>query len=129
MSIDFRKVEPGVFSVISEGVSYEVCVDGNRVWVNGHEVTGSHEDPRDWNPKNRSAHGNGAGTIIAPMPGKIIRLLVDPGELVSAGQGILVIEAMKMQNELKATRAGTIARIEVKQNDTVTAGTVLVILD
>ncbi len=129
MSADSREVEPGVFSVLSQGRSYEVRVDGNRVWVDGRPVTGSRDDPREWNRKKKSALGGGAESVLAPMPGKIIRVLVASGELVTAGQGIMVIEAMKMQNELKAARAGTITRIAVKPHDTVTAGTVLAVIE
>ncbi len=63
------------------------------------------------------------------MPGKIVRVLVSVGDTVRAGQGIAVIEAMKMQNELKAAGAGTVTSISVKDGDTVTAGAVLAVID
>ena len=67
----------------------------------------------------------GRASLTAAMPGKIVRVLVAVGDEVAAGQGILVIEAMKMQNELKAPRAGRVTAIEVKENDSVNAGALL----
>jgi biotin carboxyl carrier protein len=63
------------------------------------------------------------------MPGKIVRILVAVGDAVVAGQGILVVEAMKMQNELKAPRDGRVAAIEISENDSVVAGAVLAIIE
>ena len=59
------------------------------------------------------------------MPGKVVRLLVSQGDPVEAGQGIAVVEAMKMQNEMKSARAGTVISLSVKEGDTVSAGQVL----
>lgn len=67
--------------------------------------------------------------VLAPMPGLVVRLLVEPGEAVSAGQGVVVVEAMKMENELRAPMAGTIAGIEVTPGTTVEKGAVLVTLE
>ncbi len=63
------------------------------------------------------------------MPGKVIRILVKEGDDVEAGQGLAVVEAMKMQNELKALRAGRVVRVPAKDGDTVGAGDVLVTLE
>ena len=71
----------------------------------------------------RAVHGR--ESILAPMPGKIVRLLVAPGDSVEAGQGIIVIEAMKMQNELKARRSGRVVALPVREGETVAAGAVL----
>jgi biotin carboxyl carrier protein len=62
------------------------------------------------------------------MPGRVARLLVSPGEVVAARQGLVVVEAMKMENELRAPRAGTVAEVRVRQGDAVEAHTVLVVL-
>ena len=59
------------------------------------------------------------------MPGKVVRVLVGPGDAVEAGQGLVVVEAMKMQNELKALRAGRILSVSAQEGETVTAGEVL----
>ena len=63
------------------------------------------------------------------MPGKIVRVLVKPGDRVESGQGILVVEAMKMQNEMKAHRAGRIAALPVREGETVSAGAILATIE
>ena len=74
----------------------------------------------------RLAAGSNQGSIKTTMPGRVVRALVKEGESVTAGQPVLVIEAMKMENELKAPRAGTIRRVAVQPGALVEAGTVLV---
>lgn len=63
------------------------------------------------------------------MPGKVVKILVKPGDTVAARQGIAVVEAMKMENELRAPKAGTVAQIKVAEGTSVEAGTVLVIIE
>jgi biotin carboxyl carrier protein len=63
------------------------------------------------------------------MPGKVVRVLVAQGDLVEAGQGIAVVEAMKMQNELKAPRGGRIASLSTHEGATVAAGEVLAVIE
>src|SRR5258705_4794768 len=67
--------------------------------------------------------------ILAPMPGKIIRVLVQAGEKVEAGQGLLVVEAMKMQNEIRSPKSGTVERLLVKEGQPVNAGEILAWID
>lgn len=67
--------------------------------------------------------------VAAPMPGLVVRIGVEPGQKVQAGQGLIVVEAMKMENELKAPADGIVARIEVTPGQTVEKGTVLVVLE
>ena len=71
----------------------------------------------------------GAARIVAPMPGKVVRVLVEPGSEVEAGAGILVVEAMKMQNEMKAPKAGHVVSIDTQVGSTVNAGDVLAIIE
>ena len=119
---DIVETEPGVYSVLHEGASYEVRALGDEITVNGHRF--------DMKKRARSAVAlTGPARLVAPMPGKIVRILVTVGEAVTAGRGIVVVEAMKMQNELKAPRAGRVTAIEVKANDSVTAGTVLAVIE
>lgn len=122
------ETEPGVYSVLVDGVSHEARVLGNEIIVDGHRFTFELEDPRQWKRNAGAAAAHGRATIAAPMPGKVVRILAAVGEDVAAGQGIVVVEAMKMQNELKAPRAGRIASIDCKENDSVTAGAVLAVL-
>ena len=71
----------------------------------------------------------GRASVKAPMPGKIVRVLVNMGDAVIAGQGIAVVEAMKMQNEVKTTVMGTVTNVFVKDGDTVIAGAVLAVIE
>ncbi len=72
------------------------------------------------------AAAQGPLPVRAPMPGKVVKVLVKPGEAVKAQQGVVVIEAMKMENELRAPRDGTVAEIAVKEGQAVEAGQALV---
>ncbi|HLB58458.1 MAG TPA: biotin/lipoyl-containing protein [Bdellovibrionota bacterium] len=71
----------------------------------------------------------GAGTIIAKMPGKIVKVLAKVGDEVHDGQSVLIMEAMKMENELRSPSKGKIKEIRVKEGDTVEAGALLVVLE
>ncbi|HMF57397.1 MAG TPA: biotin/lipoyl-containing protein [Pyrinomonadaceae bacterium] len=75
------------------------------------------------------AHADGSAEIVAPMPGKVVRVIAEKGAQVEAGDGIVVVEAMKMQNEMKSPRAGTIIAINVQQGATVNAGDVLAVIE
>jgi biotin carboxyl carrier protein len=75
------------------------------------------------------SHDHGTAKIVAPMPGKVVRVLVAEGTEVTAGTGVLVVEAMKMQNELKAPKAGKIVSINVEAGGTVNAGEVLAVVE
>jgi biotin carboxyl carrier protein len=79
--------------------------------------------------QSAAAHHTGAAEIISPMPGKIVRILVAAGANVEAGAGVIVVEAMKMQNEMKAPKAGVIVSINVKEGATVNAGDVLAVIE
>lgn len=85
-------------------------------------------DPRRRKASQSDASG-GDGLIAAPMPGKIVDVLVTQGDTVEAGQPLVIIEAMKMQNELTAPIAGTIAEVSVKAGDTVEADAKLVVVE
>ena len=74
-------------------------------------------------------HGDGVIQIVAAMPGKVVRLLVEVGEEVQAQQGIVTVEAMKMQNEMKSPKAGTVIAVNVHAGATVNAGDVLAVIE
>jgi len=128
------EVEPGVYSILVDGASHEVRIEATRVDA-GQVTVGNRrfdyqiDDPRQWKRSGDTAGGEGRAAILAPMPGKVVRILVAVGDEVEAGRGIIVVEAMKMQNEMKAPRAGRVAAIQVKENDSVVAGAVLAIID
>ncbi len=75
------------------------------------------------------AHGAGPQRLLAPMPGKVVRVLVKPGDEVKARQGLVVVEAMKMENELRAARDGKVREVAVKEGQSVDAGAVLVLVE
>ena len=104
-------------------------VEAGQVTVGKRHFDYYVDDPRQWNRSGDSAGGKGRASIVAPMPGKVVRILVAAGDEVAAGQGIVVIEAMKMQNEMKAPRAGRVAAIQARENDSVVAGAVLAVID
>jgi acetyl/propionyl-CoA carboxylase alpha subunit len=82
-------------------------------------------DPRRALGGEAGPRRSASGILRASMPGRVVKLLVENGSVVDKGQGLLVLEAMKMQNELRAPRAGTVREIAVKAGDTVEAGRVL----
>lgn len=75
------------------------------------------------------AAAGGASEIKTAMPGKVVRILVDPGAPIQKGDGVLIVEAMKMQNEMKAPKDGTVREIRVAEGATVNAGDVLAVID
>ena len=79
--------------------------------------------------QNSDGHHHGVAEIVAPMPGKVVKVQVEAGTPVEKGAGVIVVEAMKMQNEMKAPRAGVLVSVNVKPGDTVNAGDVLAVLE
>jgi biotin carboxyl carrier protein len=86
-------------------------------------------DGRRFRSADAAGAAGGPGEIVAPMPGRIVRVLVAPGDEVAARQGVVVVEAMKMENELTAPRAGRVAEISVVEGQSVEAGLILVRLE
>jgi biotin carboxyl carrier protein len=115
--------------------SYEAAVDrranGERiVSINGVPVSVSLLDPRAQLMRRRgSATETGPRTIVSPMPGRIVKVLVREGDTVAAQQGLVVVEAMKMENELRAPRAGQVTAVNVVEGMLVEGGAVLVVME
>lgn len=122
--------EPCVYSVLMDGCSYDARVEetpaGLVVVIDGYRFEVDVHDPRRFSRRQSGRAGEGLQTVSAPMPGKVVRVLVAPGDAVEAGQGVVVVEAMKMQNEMKAARAGRVLTVAAKEGNTVSAGDVLV---
>ena len=130
MRVDVRVLEPGVISLLAEGRQYRCVLDGDGVAIGGRRYGFSLEDPRSLQGRRGSGGGaQGPRPVKAPMPGRVVRLLVEAGSEVAEGQGVVVIEAMKMQNELKASKAGRVVTVGVAVGDTVGAGDVLLVVD
>jgi biotin carboxyl carrier protein len=127
--VDVKEIG-GVLSLLAGTKSYAVSVAGSTVYVDGIPVEVAIVSPR---PSWGRASASDAGTarpqqVTAPMPGKIVKLLVKLGDRVEPRQGLVVVEAMKMENELRATAAGTVTEVRATEGTTVEAGAILVIL-
>ena len=131
---DVAEVEPGVFSVVARGESYEVRVtpqaDGTlSLQAGNHEFAAEVFDPRAWRGRRHSGvEAEGRQQVTAPMPGKVVRVLVRTGERVEANQGLVVVEAMKMQNEVRSPKTGRVERLLAKEGQAVNAGEVLAVV-
>ena len=128
-----EEITPGVYSLLMNGRSYEASIakrPGDFPGQAGpyHVVVGRRRylvelsDPRQWRRRGSSIEAEGPQEIVAPMPGRIVKVLVTEGEEVKRDQGLLVIEAMKMQNELRAPRAGRVERVYLAEGRGVEAG-------
>lgn len=107
--------------VVAAGAdAFEVLVGGHRVPVRVRTGVAR---------TSRTAAGDGTGRVASPMPGKVVKLLVDIGQAVDARQGVIVVEAMKMENELRAARAGVVRDILVEEGASVEAGAPLVVIE
>jgi biotin carboxyl carrier protein len=117
-------------SVLLDGRSYRVSKGaGTEIWVNGRLLAIKVFDPRDLRPGQGASSNQGRQEIAASMPGKVIRVLVAAGDAVEEGQGLVVVEAMKMQNEMKSPKAGRVAEIRARPDATVGAGEILVVVE
>jgi biotin carboxyl carrier protein len=127
------EVETGIYSVLLNGKSYEAKVvtgaDGYYVDLSGHRSVVQVRDPREASPAGKHGLGEGRQTVVAPMPGKVVRVLVNEGDQVEPGDGLVVVEAMKMQNELKAPKAGKVVQLKAVVGATVGHGEMLAAIE
>jgi biotin carboxyl carrier protein len=127
----------GATLLTSDGQVFDCRVEGQpasgravNVFVGADQYAVTLTDPKRLRgAAAASAHTDGAARVVAPMPGKVVRVLVGEGESVEAGAGIVVVEAMKMQNELKAPKAGTVVTLNVELGATVNGGDVLAVIE
>jgi biotin carboxyl carrier protein len=125
------EVAPNIFSVLLNGDSHQIRIaprpDGTLTLHTGlAEYHAEVADPRSWRGRRHGAvEAEGRQQITAPMPGKVVRLLVKQGDLVEAGEGLLVVEAMKMQNEIRSPKSGKIEKLFAKEGQPVNSGEVL----
>jgi biotin carboxyl carrier protein len=128
-----EEITPGVYSILLNGRTYEAFVSKRPgdapgivspylVTVEQRQYLVELNDPRQWRRTGSSVEAEGPQEIVAPMPGKIVKVLVTEGQEVSRDQGLLVMEAMKMQNELRAPRAGRVERIYMEEGRGVESG-------
>ena len=114
--------------------SYEAVLEPRHrgdqvVRVNGHAVKVSFVEHAGRAGTAGSSVVSGTKDVVAPMPGRIVKVLVKAGDHVVGGQGLVVVEAMKMENELRATRDGTVAAVRVSEGMSVDANAVLVVVE
>ncbi len=130
---DIVEVSPGVYSVLVDGMAHEVRMEeGANGWVatvHGRTYALDIRDPRRWTPRSAALAAGGAWKVCSPMPDKILRLLVAEGDQVAEGGGLIVVEAMKMQNELTSPKAGRVRSVEVAEGSSVTTGQTLIVVD
>ena len=137
-AVDILEVEAGSYSVIMGGKSVDVRLDvaknpdpdvqAFRATLYDAPYEFALQDPRKALLAAAVGAASSGGTLTAPMPGKVVKLLVKEGDSVTEGQPLLIMEAMKMQNELRATSAGKVFKITVQEGATVETGGTLMIL-
>ncbi len=134
LDLSYEEVDTlGQVALLSEGKSYGVSIEGDMskasVVIAGHLYAVEIEDERE-----RAAHAaeraasKGGGLVKAIMPGIVVKLMVAEGDIVEAGQSLLILEAMKMQNEIAAPAAGKIKTIHVREREAVAGGAKLVMI-
>ena len=130
LTADVRLLQPGVMSLLIAGRQYRCILDGDAILIAGQRFPFELDDPRSLQGRRAANAGaEGPRSIKAPMPGRVVRVLAAVGEEVTEGQAIVVIEAMKMQNELKSPKAGRVVRIAVGVEETVASGDILAIVE
>jgi biotin carboxyl carrier protein len=118
--IEARQIEDGVYLLFVGDRVREVRVDDKIKIIDPKRLRSG---------QNSGGHHHGVAQIVAPMPGKVVRVHVEAGAAVEKGASMIVVEAMKMQNEMKSPRAGVVVSVNVKPGDTVNAGDVLAMLE
>ena len=129
--LEASEVEPNVYLFKYDHRIFEIYVAPNGIVNTGdHQLEISITDPK----RLRGSAGAGAGAdgiaeIKTAMPGKLVRVLVEPGAEIKQGEGVLVVEAMKMQNEMKSPKDGVVKEIRFAEGATVNAGDILAVIE
>jgi biotin carboxyl carrier protein len=122
-----------VLSVLLGSKAYEIKRERSatdmHLWVGSVRYAVQVRDPRSLRGRARADDGKGPRKLVAPMPGKIVRVLVREEADVEAGQGIVVVEAMKMQNEIKSPKNGVVRKMLAVEGAAVNAGDVLAVVE
>jgi biotin carboxyl carrier protein len=130
--VDAQKLEGDFYSILTEGRSYEVSVepegDGYHVRHGAAKQWVSFSDPSRRARKSRSV-AKGPLAIVSDMPGRVVRLLVAEGDTVEEGQGVIVVEAMKMENEITTPKAGKVSTVAVEAGQNVERGAELLVVE
>ena len=134
LAIDAVLTQSDVLSFLIDGKAYQIrrerLSSEMRIWVGDQSYAAEVTDPRSLrNRRSRADSGKGPRHLVAPMPGKVVRFLVAENSPVDAGQGVVVVEAMKMQNEIKSPKKGIVLKLSVAEGAAVNAGDVLAIVE
>jgi biotin carboxyl carrier protein len=136
-SIDIARVEKNVFSVLSDQKTYDIEVLPSRkrntysIKFSGHsfDVQVIDAEMRYILNRLKAAGEDDINVISCPMPGKIVKILVRPGDAVKAGQVVITVSAMKMESEYKSGKSGTVKEVMVSEGEIVEANLPLIILE
>jgi biotin carboxyl carrier protein len=132
IAVNASATASGVLSLLIAGQSYEVVLNAaqQQIIVGRDRYAVEVRDPRSWRSRRaRTGAGEGPKKIIAPMPGKVVRVIAPENSEVEQGGGVVVIEAMKMQNELKSPKNGRVAKLLAVEGAAVNAGDVLAVIE
>jgi biotin carboxyl carrier protein len=133
VEVDAILARPDVLSLRVGNKAYEIKLErvanDLHLWVGSAQFAVEVRDPRSLRGRARAGDDYGPKKIVASMPGKVVRILVSLGEDVAQGAGIAVVEAMKMQNEIKSPKTGRVQKILVGEGAAVNAGDVLAIVE
>jgi biotin carboxyl carrier protein len=135
-TLDIRQLDAQTFSLLRDGTSAKVIVersqDGYRLLVNGKQLSAQVESERARLLKrfdNQSTSKHHKAEVTAPMPALVVNVMVEVGQEVKPGQGLLILEAMKMENEIKAHNAGIVKEICVTKGRAVEKGELLLLVE
>ena len=133
IEIDAVLARRDVLSILIDGKAYEIKRERTAVdmhlWVGSARFAVQLRDPRSLRSRAAAEDGKGPRKLLAPMPGKVVRVLVTEEAEVEAGQGVLVVEAMKMQNEIKSPKKGVVRKLMATEGAAVNAGDVLAVVE
>lgn len=135
--LDLCKVEENEYSVLYNGESHNIeVIEGDtskryiaNTYFKSYDIEIVDAETRYQQNRNKGGLDQNENTISTPMPGKIVRIPVKAGQLVSAGETVIVVSAMKMESEYKANRDAVVKKILVKEGDTVKSNQPLVVIE
>lgn len=128
--VEYRKIDDHIYSIISDGKSLSVGIlkNGKKVHVFFQGDLIELEAISERQESSTAVYDSGAQLIKSPMPSRVVKILKKVGDNVQAGEGVIVVEAMKMESELKSNIDGKVTEIKVEEGDAVESGTSLVML-
>jgi len=133
IEIDVAVIAPDTLSLLIDGKAYEArherAESSRTIFVRGTKHDVIVRDARSLRNRKRIADADGPLQLRATMPGKVVRVLAKEGESIRAGQGVVVVEAMKMQNEIRSPKDGVVKKLLVREGLNVNSGDVLAVME